>query len=100
MIDEAILDHNMFSLKLAQNETDEGALCLEATTTGFSLEALIPHPWYQPETKMWNVEASSLSMTTAGSSGNPQVHVNVSLNGYRALLSTIFHPVAFTEPLR
>jgi hypothetical protein len=59
---------------------------------------LVKHPWFLPETNLWSVEASSLSITIADASGKQEFLVNESLTGFQARLST--QPIfAFPMPL-
>jgi hypothetical protein len=58
MIEEGVLDKNMFSLKFPQNESDEGHLMFGGyDDTAFEGD-LISHSIFPPHTERWSVEAS------------------------------------------
>lgn len=99
MIEEGVLDKNIFSLKFPQNEKDEGHLIFGGyDSTAFEGD-LVSHPIFPPSTPHWSVEASSLSMITTDISGNPRVLMNKSLTGYQAILQTLHSPLSFPDPL-
>jgi len=99
MIEERVLEKNMFSLKLSQNESDEGYLIFGGHYNTTFEGDLVSHPIFPPHTKHWSVEASSLSMTTIDASGNPRTLLNESLIGCQAIFSTENAALYFPEPL-
>jgi hypothetical protein len=99
MIEEGILDKNMFSLKFPQGETDEGYLIFGGYDNTTIEGNLVSHPIFPPHTKRWSIEVSSLSMTIMDSSGNPQVLMDDSLKGYQAVLSTSHSSIYLPDPL-
>jgi hypothetical protein len=99
MIEEGVLDNNIFSLKFPSNESDEGYLIFGGyDNTTFDVD-LVSHPIYPSDTKRWSIEASFLSMTTIDVSGSPRALINKSLKGYQAIFSTRSFSILFPEPL-
>jgi hypothetical protein len=88
MIERKVLQRNMFALKLARNATHEGHIMFGGYDNTLFEGDLVKHPWFLPETNLWGVEASSLSLTTTDDSGRQDFLLNESLTGVQAILST------------
>ena len=99
MIEEEVLEKNIFSLKLPRHYQDEGHLMLGGyDDTAFEGD-LTPHPIFPSHTKSWSIEASSISITATDASGSSQLLFNESLAGYQAILSTSSSHITIPDPL-
>jgi hypothetical protein len=99
MIDQSVLENNIFSLKFPQSEQDDGYLMFGGYEKSYFEGEMVPHPLFPPGTKYWSVEASSITLRTTGVSGKSHVLINESLFGYQAILNTRSSDLAFPEPL-
>jgi saccharopepsin len=81
MIDNNLLDENMFSVVWPSETQEEGSLVFGSYDEDLLAGGLVSHPLFPEDTTGWQVELESISMVGDSDCGGKKVLVDKSIPG-------------------
>ena len=95
MIDNSILDENMFAIIWPSETQEEGSLTFGGYDEDLLDGELVAHPLFPENTTKWQVEIESVSMIGDNDCGGKKVLLNKSIPGGNAFMMSVMPFIAF-----